>query len=80
MQQRDVRWSQQLSASELATLIRLALHLCREVIASSQLRGDPQHVSDTLTSFVLHRKLSYFLNSSLFDSPELLTNYQRNCL
>lgn len=54
---------------ELATLISLAsLH---EVVVSSQLRADLQHVSDILTSFVLPRKLSYLLNSSLFDSPEL---------
>lgn len=58
-------------SKELATLIRLTWHLCHEVVVSSQLRADLQHVSDILTSFVLHRKLFYLLNSSLFDSPEL---------
>lgn len=35
-------------SKELATLIRLTWHLCHEVVVSSQLRADLQHVSDNL--------------------------------
>lgn len=51
---------------------------CHEVIVSSQLSGDLQHVSDILTLFVLHRRLFFFLNSSLFDSLELSVDHISN--